>query len=82
MDAVKLRNLEKRVAELEAKLAALEVSPWQSPFPNMQPFTRATSKCSKCGLDLSSPMGYVCSDPCCPTGLGPIMCGVKNEQTL
>ena len=32
------------------------------------------SKCGKCGLELSQVMGYVCSQPNCPTGLGGPTC--------
>lgn len=30
--------------------------------------------CPKCGLKLDSVMGYVCSNPECPTGLGGVQC--------
>lgn len=29
-----------------------------------------SNKCPKCGLVMEGAMGYVCSDPQCPTGLG------------
>lgn len=28
------------------------------------------NKCPKCGINLESPMGYVCGSVNCPTGLG------------
>ena len=37
-------------------------SPWNPP---VQPFIQS-STCAKCGLNLSSSMGYVCSSPDCP----------------
>lgn len=33
-------------------------------------------RCPRCGITLSGVMGYVCSDPSCPTGLGPMTCKV------
>lgn len=30
------------------------------------------NRCQRCGIGLESLTGYVCSDPACPTGLGPI----------
>lgn len=30
--------------------------------------------CPKCGIALDRVMGYCCSNPGCPTGLGPVMC--------
>ena len=38
------------------------------------------SKCGKCGLEMSQVMGYVCSDPMCPTGLGPTMCNSTGQE--
>ncbi len=48
-------------------------NPWPS-SPNT-----FSNTCKECGLKLEGTMGYVCSNPKCPTGLGPIMCGVNNE---
>lgn len=44
--------------------------PWQ-PLPSF-------NQCTKCGLKLDTVMGYVCSQPDCPTGLGPIMCTTQS----
>lgn len=30
--------------------------------------------CGECGLELHQTMGYVCTNPRCPTGLGPVIC--------
>lgn len=37
-------------------------------------------KCEKCGLDLSSVMGYVCTNINCPTGLGPTVVGPTTRS--
>ena len=48
-----------------------------NPFsPPYQPFDYKS--CSKCGIKLDNVMGYVCSQPHCPTGLGGSWCGVKD----
>lgn len=43
------------------------------PFPNVHPTNPDShippQRCSKCGLDLTKPMGYVCNDSQCPTFL-------------
>ena len=48
------------------------------PDPSMPygpgPFNYNTNKCPKCGIQLNSVMGYVCSTPDCPTGLGGSKC--------
>ena len=73
----KVADLEKRVAELERKDA-----PWVKP-DYMRPrqgipddVIDALKRCTKCGLELRPVMGYVCSQPNCPTGLGSPMCNV------
>lgn len=80
---VKIRNLEKRIALLEERLAILEEkkwdltpkqSPWTQPMWPTQPTWSEPNKCQKCGLQMDGVMGYVCSDPLCPSGLGPIIC--------
>jgi hypothetical protein len=43
---------------------------WNPPTQGVPPIS---SKCPKCSMDLSGPMGYVCSHPQCPTGLGSSM---------
>ena len=35
------------------------------------------NRCSECGIELGSVMGYVCPSTKCPTGLGQIYCGLK-----
>jgi hypothetical protein len=47
------------------KIKDLLVHPWPQ---------QATNSCSKCGLRLEGVMGYVCSQPMCPTGLGGVWC--------
>ncbi len=47
------------------------------PFP-FQPY-EVTSQCRQCGLKLDKTMGYVCSSPTCPTGLGPVMCQAVTD---
>ena len=74
--SAKVAILEKRIALLEERLSNLECgnnyrSPWQAPQWHMP-----VQHCTKCGMNLDGVMGYVCSDPHCPTGLGPIMCKV------
>lgn len=36
----------------------------------------AANLCPKCGITLENVMMYCCPHHDCPTGLGPIMCGV------
>ena len=33
-------------------------------------YLTSSNKCPQCGLEFTGPMGYVCSQPQCPTGLG------------
>lgn len=42
-----------------------------TPLPILQD---NSTRCARCGIHLSGSMGYACTDPSCPTGLGPITC--------
>jgi hypothetical protein len=56
--------LKKRIEALERASKQPQIPIW----PGVQP---EASKCPKCGLVMSSPMGYVCPmGGDCPTGLG------------
>lgn len=62
------------------------ITPLPYPLPSSpyQPWTTPNSligsNCPKCGMKMEGIMGYVCSQPQCPTGLGGSWCGVKNEN--
>jgi hypothetical protein len=78
-ERLRVKDLEKRVEE-QAKLIELlqkntAIPPWNPSMP-YQPLPTFT-KCGKCGLNLEGVMGYVCSQPQCPTGLGGVWCSVK-----
>lgn len=61
-----LEELKKRVRELERSN-----HPLPSPFAPGPTFK--LNQCSACGISLEGTMGYVCSNPRCPTMLGPVM---------
>jgi hypothetical protein len=50
----------------------IPITPLPYPAPNTQPMWYGN--CPKCGLKLDQVMGYVCSNPECPTGLGGTKC--------
>lgn len=71
--------LKKRIGILEelVKNKKPETNPpniWPNDFPNT-PQLSSIPTCSKCGLDISKPIGYCCPNMDCPVGLGPIVCG-------
>jgi hypothetical protein len=75
-DAVKsiLRKLLATWVEKEGMMTD-QTYPWKIPEPiTTQP------GCPKCGLVLSGAMSYSCPHGDCPTGLGPVMCGVVNYE--
>jgi len=54
-------------------LLNIEFSPklaYREPIPS----TGLAGNCSKCGLNLSNTMGYVCGSPDCPCGFGGAQC--------
>ena len=75
----KLDKLQEQVDNLTKRIATIEVS--QMPYGPVNPYTIPVPKidwgtvtCPACGLKLEGVMGYVCNNPRCPTGLGPVMC--------
>ena len=72
-DAERLIQLEKTVEDLTRRVITIERHSHyhpSAPTPQ-QPWN---GNCPRCGLKLYTVMGYVCSVPDCPTGLGPVMC--------
>lgn len=56
------------------------VSPANPIYPEPWKFPQTpdlTTKCSKCGMEFNGLMGYVCRDPFCPMGCGPVTCNVE-----
>ena len=56
-----------------------------TPYPDTlpRPYTIPTpywesKKCPKCGINLDGPMGYVCPNNPCPTGLGGVYCKAET----
>ena len=50
----------------------MPTSPYTFPMVDTKP------TCPKCGLVFEGTMGYVCSQPKCPTGLGGAWCSVTD----
>ena len=80
-----IRHLQTRLVYLEGRVALLEAGrypyPVQPSWPTTPPGTfYAKPKCSKCGMELSNVMGYVCADTYCPTFMN-VACGVGGTIT-
>ena len=69
----RVRNLEKRVEEQAKLIELLQKNDTPSWMDDHKPLPTSTY-CGKCGLKLEGVMGYVCSQPQCPTGLGGVWC--------
>ncbi len=70
-----LDNLHKRMVKwLEEQKNQYTPTIVPIPYDPTIPIVPPTSRCGKCGLELSQVMGYVCSQPNCPTGLGGPTC--------
>lgn len=61
-----IRHIQTRLVFLEGRVAQLEAG--HRPYIP-QPGYYSKPKCSKCGMDLSNVMGYVCAAIDCPTFL-------------
>ena len=68
-----VRHLQTRLVYLEGRVAQLEAGhrPYiQNQYGHgLNPTYYPKPKCSKCGMDLSNVMGYVCAAIDCPTFL-------------
>lgn len=76
MTEERLAKLEQEIDNLAKRIATMEISrthygPYTIPNPQID---WGVNKCALCGLELKGVMGYVCSQPNCPTGLAPVMC--------
>lgn len=55
--------------------------PYEPKYPTYPPVGIASkTNCSKCGIELSAVMGYVCSKNDCPVGLGPAVSFLTENQ--
>ena len=61
------------ITPLPYPLPGTPYQPWVT--PNSPPMG---GNCPQCGLKLEGVMGYVCSQPKCPTGLGGAWCNVSD----
>jgi len=55
-----------------APMPSIPMSPLPEPYWN-------TKQCPKCGIKLDGPMGYVCPNNPCPTGLGGAWCNTTGD---
>ena len=68
---VELREIK---ALLVARAAPAPTTPDTPPY--FPPAAPRPTVCPKCNLQLEGVMGMVCADLNCPTGLGPLSCGI------
>ena len=71
-------NLKTRIDTLERHQRVTQPYFIPQVTPNTQPLQWSITQCTKCGLQLDKVMSYCCSQPDCPTGLGPVMCDASN----
>lgn len=72
-----LENQERIEGKLDDLLSdkAIEVPfPVMPDLPPVPDILGSPNTCSLCGMSFSGITGYVCQDPRCPMGLGPISC--------
>lgn len=68
----RLRMLEEAVLEIRNLLRVQPISP-------VQPVKNNANRCTKCGIQLDTIMGYVCYNYPCPTGMGNVYSSRTNQ---
>lgn len=68
----RLRMLEETVLEIRNTLRVQPVTP-------LQPMKNMPNRCTKCGIQLDTIMGYVCYNTPCPTGMGSVYSSTTNQ---
>jgi len=68
----RLKLLEKTIMEIKNTLSVQPVAP-------LQPVKNSINRCTKCGIQLDTIMGYVCYNSPCPTGMGSVYSKVNNQ---
>lgn len=76
--ANEVKRLKREVERLTPRKFVERPSTPISPWPTTTPLP-INHTCPKCGLAMEGAMGYVCSVPMCPTGLGGAWCSTESK---
>ena len=74
-----LEELKQRLKLLEEAVMEIRNTSRVQPVAPVQPVKNSINKCTKCGIQLDTIMGYVCYNSPCPTGFGSVYSKVNNQ---
>jgi len=74
-----LEEIKKRIRLLEEAIMEIKNTLSIQPVAPVQPVKNSINRCTKCGIQLDTIIGYVCYNNPCPTGLGSVYSKVNNQ---
>ena len=74
-----LQDIQHRLRMLEEAILEIRNTLRTQPIVPVQPVKNNTNRCTKCGIQLDTIMGYVCYNTPCPTGMGSVYSKVNNQ---
>lgn len=74
-----LQDIQHRLRMLEEAILEIRNTLRTQPIVPVQPVKNNTNRCTKCGIQLDTIMGYVCYNSPCPTGMGSVYSKVNNQ---
>lgn len=79
MQSNDLEQIKQKLVELEETVVEIRNLLRVQPVTPIQPVKNNTNRCTKCGIQLDTIMGYVCYNYPCPTGMGSVYSRTTNQ---
>jgi len=74
-----IEDIKDRLTKLEEAVLEIRNTLRTQPIIPVQPVKNSINRCTKCGIQLDTIMGYVCYNSPCPTGIGSVYSKVNNQ---
>jgi hypothetical protein len=79
MQSNDLEQIKRKLVELEETVLEIRNLLRVQPVTPLQPMKNMPNRCTKCGIQLDTIMGYVCYNYPCPTGMGNVYSSRTNQ---
>jgi len=74
-----IEDIKHRLTKLEEAVLEIRNTLKTQPITPVQPVKNSINRCTKCGIQLDTIMGYVCYNSPCPTGIGSVFSKANNQ---